>query len=137
MDGRDIRGASRQTEDGRRITVAAAVHGTGVVLRQAGVASGSDGIPAVRDPAGSPGVTGRTVPWTRCTPGTGPRRRLPGRRAGHPVTAARENQETIHDGLRATGFTGAPPHGTVDRGHGRPGRRRRDAASLTGAERDG
>ncbi len=34
MDGKDLRGASAQTEDGRRMMVAAVEHDTGVVLGQ-------------------------------------------------------------------------------------------------------
>jgi len=137
MDGKDIRGAPGQTGDGRRMMVAAAGHGTGLVLRQAGVGDRSNGIPAVRALSGSPGVTGRTVTMDATRARHGTVRSLPGRRADHPVTAARDNQETIHDDLRATGFTGAPWHETVDRGHGRPGRRRCDAVDLSGAEWDG
>ncbi len=55
------RGASRQTEDGRRMTVAAGGHGTDPVPRQAGVEDRSDGIPAVRALSGSLDVTGRVV----------------------------------------------------------------------------
>jgi len=89
--------------------VAAVGHATATALRQAGVADRSNGIPAVRDPAGRPGVTGRTVTMDATRARHGTARRLPGRRADHPVTAARENQETIHDDLRATGLTRTGP----------------------------
>ena len=134
MDGKDIRGASRQTEDGRRMTVAAGGHGTGLVLRQVGVEDKSNGIPAVRALSGSLDVTGRvvTVDATRARHGTA--RSLPGRRADHPVTAVRDSRETIHDDPRAIDLTGAPSHETAARGHGRPGRRRCATVDLTGAE---
>ncbi len=48
MDGKDVRGASRQTDAGRRMTVAAAGHGTGLARRQVEVADRSNEIPAVR-----------------------------------------------------------------------------------------
>ncbi len=53
MDGKDSRGASRQTENGRRMTAAAVEHGTGTALRQIEVDAKSNGIPAVRDLADS------------------------------------------------------------------------------------
>ena len=61
MDGKDIRGASRQTGDGRRMMVAAVEHGTGVVLRQVEVEDKSNEIPAVRALSGTLDVTGRIV----------------------------------------------------------------------------
>ncbi len=61
MDGKDIRGASKQTGEGRRMMVAAAGHGTGMALRQVEVDAKSNEIPAVRELSGSLDVTGRIV----------------------------------------------------------------------------
>ena len=61
MDGKDVRGASAQTEDGRRMMVAAVEHGSGVVLGQVEVDSKSNEIPAVRELSSGLDLTGRTV----------------------------------------------------------------------------
>ncbi len=58
MDGKDLRGASKQTEEGRRMMVAAVEHGTGMVLRQVEVDAKSNEIPAVRELSGSLDVAG-------------------------------------------------------------------------------
>ncbi|MDE2753730.1 MAG: ISAs1 family transposase [Gemmatimonadota bacterium] len=137
MDGKDIRGASRQTEDGRRMMVAAVEHGTGLVLRQVEVEDKSNEIPAVRALSGSLDVTGRIVTMDAMHAQHETARSLLGRRADYVVTAVKDNQETIHDDLKAIDFTGAPWHETVDKGHGRLERRRCDAVDLTGAEWDG
>jgi len=73
MDGKDIRGASSQTGDGRRMMAAAVEHGAGGVLRQVAVVDKSNGIPAVRDLAGPSTSRAASSPWTRCTPSTRPR----------------------------------------------------------------
>ena len=61
MDGKDLRGASKQTEDGRRMMVAAVEHKTGVVLGQVQVDSKSNEIPAVRALSSGLDLTGRIV----------------------------------------------------------------------------
>ena len=61
MDGKDLRGASKQTEHGRRMMVAAVEHDTGVVLGQVEVDSKSTEIPAVRELSTSLDLTGRIV----------------------------------------------------------------------------
>ena len=49
MDGMDVRGASKQTANGRRMLVAAVEHGKGRVLGQLEVDSKTNEIPAVRE----------------------------------------------------------------------------------------
>ncbi len=49
MDGKDIRGASKQTEGRRRMLVAAVEHGRGLVLGQLEIDSKTNEIPAVRE----------------------------------------------------------------------------------------
>ena len=137
MDGKDIRGASRQTEGGRRMMVAAVEHGTGLVLRQVEVEDRSNEIPAVRALSGSLDVTGRIVTMDAMHARHETARSLLKRRADYVVTAVKDNQETIHEDLRAIDFTGAPWHETVDKGHGRLERRRCDVVDLSGAEWDG
>ncbi len=97
------------------MTVAAVGHGTGLALRQAGAGDRSNGIPAVRRLSGDLDVTGRAVTMDAMHARHGTARGLPARRADHPVTAAGDSQETIHDGLRAVDLTGAPSHGTAAR----------------------
>ena len=137
MDGKDMRGASKQTEDGRRTMVAAVEHGTGLVLRQVEVEDKSNEIPAVRALSGSLDVTGRIVTLDAMHAQHETARCLLGRRADYVVTAVKDNQETIHDDLKAIDFAGAPSHETVDKGHGRLERRQCDIVDLTGAEWDG
>ena len=55
MDGKDVRGASKQTADGRRMLVAAVEHSSGLVLGQVEVDSKTNAIPAVRERAGEHG----------------------------------------------------------------------------------
>ena len=61
MDGKDLRGASKQTEDGRRMMVAAVEHDSGMVLGQVEVDSKSNEIPAVRELSSSLDLAGRIV----------------------------------------------------------------------------
>ncbi|MDE0442307.1 MAG: transposase family protein, partial [Gammaproteobacteria bacterium] len=49
-DGKDVRGASKQTTDGRRMMVAAVEHGTGLVLGQVQVGDKTNEIPTVSVP---------------------------------------------------------------------------------------
>ena len=82
-------------------------------------------------------VSGRVVTMDAMHARHGTTRCLSARRAGSVVTAVRDNQETIHDDLRAIDVSDAPPHETVERGHGRIERRRCHGVGLSGAERDG
>ncbi len=61
MDGKDLRGASKQTKEGRRMMVAAVEHTTGMVLRQVEVDARSNEIPAVRELSSTIDVSGRVV----------------------------------------------------------------------------
>ena len=61
MDGKDLRGASKQTGEGRRMMVAALEHGSGLVLGQVEVDSKSNEIPAVRALSGGLDLAGRIV----------------------------------------------------------------------------
>ena len=137
MDGKDLRGASKQTEHGRRMMVAAVEHGTGMVLRQVEVDAKSNEIPAVRELSGSVDVTGRVVTMDAMHAQHETARCLLGRRADYVVTAVKDNQETIHDDLKAIDFSHAPSCETVEKGHGRFERRRCDVVDLSGAEWDG
>ena len=61
MDGKDVRGASKQTDDGSRMMVAAITHNTGVVVGQTEVDSKTNEITAVRKLARTIDVAGRVV----------------------------------------------------------------------------
>ena len=137
MDGKDLRGASKQTEDGRRMMVAALVHKTGMVLGQVEVDRKSNEIPAVRKLSSSLDLAGRTVTLDAMHAQHETARCLLGRRADYVVTAVKDNQQNILEDLKAIDFTDAPWHETVDKGHGRIERRRCAVVDLSAAEWDG
>ena len=139
MDGKDLRGASKQTEDGRRMMVAAVEHDSGMVLGQVEVDSKSNEIPAVRELSSSLDLAGRALsPSMRCTPST--RRRAACSGAAPRVRDQRHQGQSGNHPRRpgkAIDFSDAPWHETVDKGHGRIERRRCAAVDLSGAEWDG
>ena len=137
MDGKDLRGASKQTEDGRRMMVAAVEHDSGMVLGQVEVDSKSNEIPAVRELSSSLDLAGRIVTVDAMHAQHETARCLLGRRADYVISAIKDNQETILEDLKAIDFSDAPWHETVDKGHGRIERRRWAAVDLSGAEWDG
>ena len=137
MDGKDRRGASKQTEDGRRMMVAALEHKTGVVLGHVEVDSKSNEIPAVRELSGSLDLAGRIVTMDAMHAQHETARCLLGRRADYVLSAIKDNQETILEDLKAIDFSDAPWHKTVDKGHGRIERRRCAVVDLSAAEWDG
>ena len=137
MDGKDLRGASKQTEEGRRMMVAAVEHKTGMVLGQVEVDAKSNEIPAVRELSGALDLTGRIVTMDAMHAQHETARRLLGRRADYVITAVKDNQETILEDLKAIDFSDAPSHETVDKGHGRIERRRCAVVDLSAAEWDG
>ena len=137
MDGKDLRGASKQTEEGRRMMVAAVVHKTGLVLGQVEVDSKSNEIPAVRELSSSLDLAGRIVTMDAMHAQHETARCLLGRRADYVLSAVKDNQETILEDLKAIDFSDAPWHETVDKGHGRIERRRCAVVDLTAAEWDG
>ena len=69
MDGKDVRGASKQTKDGRRMLVAAVEQGSGLVLGQLEIPSKTNEIPALRELAGwiSPGAPSPPTPCMAST----------------------------------------------------------------------
>ena len=137
MDGKDLRGASKQTEDGRRMMVAAVEHGSGVVIGQVEVDSRSNEIPAVRELSTSLDLAGRIVTMDAMHAQHETARCLLGRRADYVLSAIKDNQETILENLKAINFSDAPWHETVDKGHGRIERRRCAVVDLSAAEWDG
>ena len=116
MDGKDLRGASKQTEDGRRMMVAAVEHDSGMVLGQVEVDSKSNEIPAVRELSSSLDLAGRIVTVDAMHAQHETARCLLGRRADYVISAIKDNQETILEDLKAIDFSDAPWHETVDKG---------------------
>ena len=137
MDGKDLRGASKQTEEGRQMMVAAVEHGTGMVLGQVEVGAKSNEIPAVRELSASPDITGRIVTLDAMHVQHETARCLLGGRADYVFTAVKNNQEAILDDLKAIRFGNAPWHETVEKGHRRWERRQCAVVDLSGAEWDG
>ena len=95
MDGKDLRGASAQTEDGRRMMVAAVEHKTGMVLGQVEVDAKSNEIPAVRELSSNLDLTGRIVTMDAMHAQHETARSLLGRRADY-VLSAGEGQSGDH-----------------------------------------
>ena len=93
MDGKDLRGASKQTEDGRRMMVAAVEHDSGMVLGQVEVDSKSNEIPAVRELSSSLDLAGRIVTVDAMHAQHETARCLLGRRADYVISAIKDNQE--------------------------------------------
>ena len=110
MDGKALRGASAQTEDGRRMMVAAVEHGSGVVLGQVEVDSKSNEIPAVRELSSGLDLTGRTVTVDAMHAPHETARCLLGRRADYVLSAIKDNQKPSSKTSRQS--TGATRPGT-------------------------
>ena len=137
-DGKDIRGASKQTEDGRRMLVAAVEHGRGLVLGQLEIDSKTNAIPAVRELADELDLAGRSVTLdvlhaqhetARCL--------LDDCGADYLVTAIKANQPTLLDDLQAMLFGPAPACETLAKGPGRIDRRRYWSKDLSDSGWDG
>ena len=109
MDGKDLRGASKQTEDGRRMMVAAVEHKTGMVLGQVEVDAKSNEIPAVRELSTSLDLAGRIVTMDAMHAQHETARCLLGRRADYVLSAVKDNQETILEDLKAIGLRRRAP----------------------------
>ena len=138
MDGKDLRGASKQTDEGRRMMVAAVEHGTGLVLGQIEVDDKTNEIPAVRDLSAGLNLAGRTVTvdamhaqheTARCL--------IEDCHADWIVTAIKDNQPTMLDDLKAIDWRAAPWHETLGKAHGRIERRHCSTVDLTGSAWDG
>ena len=61
MDGKEVRGASKQTDEGRRMMVAAVEHGSALVLGQKEIDDKTNEVPVVRELSSSLDLAGRTV----------------------------------------------------------------------------
>ena len=139
MDGKDVRGASKQTEGARRrMMVAAVEHGSGVVLRQTEVDDKTNEIPIVRELFSVLDLAGRTVTLDAMHAQQDTARHLLEQcNADYVVTAIKDNQPTMLHDLTAIDFSDAPWHETLDKAHGRIERRRCAVFDLAGSQWDG
>ena len=139
LDGKDVRGASKRTADGRRMMVAAVEHGTGLVLGQVQVGDKTNEIPAVRDLTRALDLGGRTVTLDALHAQQETARALvEDCGADYVVTAVKDNQETMLDDLRAIDWSAARcADGGWGKAHGRLERRRCAVLDLGGPEWDG
>ena len=138
MDGKDLCGASKQTEDGRRMMVAAVEHGTGLVLGQKEIDDKTNEIPVVRELSSGLDLAGRTVTLDAMHAQHDTARCLLDKcHADYVVTAIKDNQPTMLDDLRAIDWSTAPWHETLDKAHGRIERRRCATVDLSNPAWDG
>ena len=138
MDGKDVRGASKQTADGRRMMVAAVEHVSGLVLGQQEIADKTNEIPAVRDLSASLDLAGRTVTLDAMHAQQETARfLLETCGADYVITAIKDNQPTILEDLKEIDWSEARQHETFDKGHGRIERRRCAVIDVSGPEWDG
>ena len=137
MDGKDLRGASKQTEAGRRMMVAAVEHGSGLVLGQKEIEDKTNEIPVVRELSSGLDLAGRAVTLDAMHAQHETARCLLEHHADYVVTAIKDNQPTMLDDLRAIDWSDAPWHETLEKAHGRIERRRCAAVDLSGAAWDG
>ena len=100
MDGKDVRGASKQVGKERRMMVVAVEHGSGLVLGQVQIGAKTNEIPAVRELSRQLDLAGRVVTvdamhaqheTARCL--------TEDCEAHYVVTGAKDNQPTIRDDL--------------------------------------
>ena len=136
IDGKDVRGASKQTADGRRMLVAAVEHEHGLVLGQVEVAAKTNEIPALRELASAIDCAGRVVTADAMHSQQETARHLLGEKAHYVMTAVKDNQPTIPDDLQYMDFSGCPACQTVDKGHGRLETRTYAVKDITAAEWD-
>ncbi len=138
MDGKDVRGASKQTPDGRRMLVAAVEHSPTRVLGQVAVASKTNEIPAVRELAAGLDLAGCAVTLDALhAQQETARSLLEDCAADYLITSIKDNQPTILDDLQHMLFPDAPDHETLDKEHGRIERRRYWVKDLSDPDWDG
>ena len=139
MDGKDVRGASRQIDGERRMMVAAVEHGTGLVPGQVQVGDKTNEIPAVRELTRALGLKGRVVTLDAMHAQHETARALvEDCGADYVVTAVKDNQPTMFDDLRAIDWRGARRvDGGWEKAHGRLERRSCAVLDIGGPEWDG
>ena len=137
LDGKDVRGASKQSAQGRRMLLAAVEQGSGVVLGQLEIDSKTNEIPAFRELAKQLDLAGRVVTGdalhaqqetARCL--------LEESQADYLITAVKNNQPTLFRDLQEMDFSACPLVETLDKEHGRIERRRYWVKDISAAEWD-
>ena len=133
MDGKDIRGASKQIEDQRLITVAALEHRTGIVPGQTQTPEKSNEIPAVRELSRKLDLSGRTVTLDALHNQQETARVLREEcDADYVMTAVKDNQPTMLNDLKALDWSASNRcHETLEKGHGRIEHRRGAHLSIS------
>lgn len=139
MDGKVVRGASKQLDEGKCLLVAAMEHGTGLTLGQVPIDQKSNEIPALKDLSKQLHLTGRTVTFdalhaqhdtARCL--------LEECGAEYVTTAVKDNQPTIHEDLVDIDWRQARwGEQMVDKRHGRLETRRAAVYDISGTLWDG
>ena len=139
LDGKDVRGASKQAADGRRTMVAAVEHGTGLVPGQVQVADKTNETPAVRELTRSLDLRGRAVTLDALHAQQETARALvEDCGADYVAAAVKDNQPTMLDDLRAIDWSRARrAGGEPEKAHGRVERRSCAVVDVGGPEWDG
>ncbi len=135
LDGKTIRGASRQLEgDEKVITIAAVEHGTGLVVGQVRVAEGSNEIPALRDLAARLGKRIITADAMHVQHETAAA--LVDAGGDYVLTAVKGNQKGMHEQLRLFGgWDGGRMHAEeAGKQHGRIEQRHCTVVDVSGPE---
>ncbi len=135
LDGKTIRGASRQLEgDAKVIIVAAVEHGTGLVVGQVRVAEGTNGIPALRDLAAQLGKRVFTADAMHGRHETAAA--LVDADGDYVLTAVKGNQQGMHEQLgRFGGRDGGRMHAEeAGKQHGRTCQRHCTVVDISGPE---
>ena len=139
MDGKEVRGASKQVAHGKRMMVAAVEHGSGLVLGQVQVGEKRGEIPAARALSRQLGLAGRVVTLDALHAQQATARCLiEDCAAQYAITAVKGNQPTIHDDLAAIDWSRARWGAeVVEKAHGRLEVRRCAALDLDAAQWNG
>ena len=141
MDGKVIIGASTSGKGGKRMTVAAFEHGSGIVIGQNMVDDKSNEIPAVRDLALKLELAGRTVTVDAMHTQQETARLLCDEcKADYVMTAVKGNQSQMREDVEDIDWHGDDVRcheGEWEKGHGRLEKRSCRAVDITGPQWDG
>ena len=139
MDGKDVRGASKQIEDQRLMTIAAVEHHCGIVLGQTQAPEKSNEITAVRNLSRQLDLSGRTITLDALHNQQETARILRDEcNADYVMTAVKDNQPTMHDDLKTIDWSESDRrHETLEKGHGRIESRRCTVVDLGDPEWNG
>ena len=137
MDGKAIRGASKRTKGGNRMTVAAMEQKTGVVLGQVSTDQKSNEIPAVRKLICKINVKGRIITVDAIHVQHETMGCILDNGGEYVVTSVKRNQKKIREDLESLDYDAAPSWTTLDEGHGRIEERTCSVVDISGPEWEG